>query len=157
METIEKKVFLTQDGFSKFQNELDYLRSNKRVEIAKRLREAIRFDEEQVDIEFQLAKDEQSLIEGRINELENLLAKAQILKPQNSNGEVTLGSVVSVQEEGQTPEQFTIVCSAEANSTHGFISDESPLGSSLIGRKKGEIVEISAPKGILKFKILGIK
>jgi transcription elongation factor GreA len=154
---MEKWVYLTQEGFEKFQTELDYLRSTKRVEIAHQLREVGRFDDDQFDTEFQLAKDEQSLNEGRIHELESLLAKAKILKPQSSNGEITLGSVVMVQEEGLAPEEFTIVCSVESNSSHGLISDESPLGSSLLGHKMGDEVDVKAPNGRLKYQILGVK
>jgi transcription elongation factor GreA len=127
------------------------------VEVAKRLRESISFDEDEIDSEFQLAKDEQGLVEGRISELEILLAKAQILKVKKSNGRIMLGSTVMVQEEGGDPEEFTIVGFAEANPRLNLISDESPLGSSLIGYKKGDSVEISAPKGKIKFEILGIK
>jgi transcription elongation factor GreA len=154
---MEKTIFLTQAGFEKFQTELDQLRTNKRVEIANRLREAIRFDDDQIDIEYQLVKDEQSLIEGRILELERLLASARILHSQSSNGEVALGSTVTVQQEGFTPEKFTIVCSAEANSKLGQISDQSPLGASLMGHIKGDEVEVATPKGLKKFRILGIK
>lgn len=154
---MEKTVLLTKAGFDKFQTELDYLRSYKRAEIANRLRESMRFDEDQVDIEYQMTKDEQSLVEGRIQELESLLARAKILASQKPNGKVLLGSTVTVREEGRDPEEFTIVSSAEANSILRLISDESPLGSSLLGCQVGDEVEVSAPKGILKFQILGIK
>jgi transcription elongation factor GreA len=154
---MEKMVFLTKAGFEKFQTELDYLRSYKRAEIANRLREAMRFDEDEIDIEYQLTKDEQSLVEGRIQELERLLARARILESTKSNGMVILGSTVTVREEGRDPEEFTIVSSAEANSILKLISDESPLGSSLLGCRVGDEIEISAPKGTLKFQILGIQ
>lgn len=154
---MEKMVFLTKGGFEKFQTELDYLRSYKRAEIANRLREAMRFDEDEIDIEYQLTKDEQSLVEGRILELERLLARAQILESNKSNGMVVLGSTVTVREEGRDPEEFTIVSSAEANSILKLISDESPLGASLIGRRVGDEIEVLAPKGTLKFQVLGIK
>jgi transcription elongation factor GreA len=154
---MDKTVFLTKAGYDKFQSELDYLRSYKRAEIANRLREAMRFDEDQVDIEYQMTKDEQSLVEGRIQELEGLLARARILESKKSNGKVVLGSTVTVKEEGRDPEEFTIVSSAEANSILRLISDESPLGSSLLGHRVGDEIEVAAPKGILKFQILGIK
>jgi transcription elongation factor GreA len=154
---MEKMVFLTKAGFEKFQTELDYLRSYKRAEIANRLREAMRFDEDEIDIEYQLTKDEQSLVEGRIQELERLLARARILESTKSNGMVVLGSTVTLREEGRDPEEFTIVSSAEANSILKLISDESPLGASLLGRRVGDEIEVLAPKGTLKFQILGIK
>ncbi|MGD8457384.1 MAG: transcription elongation factor GreA [Anaerolineales bacterium] len=154
---MDKTVFLTKAGFDKFQSELNYLRSNKRPEIANRLRDAMRFDEDQIDIEYQMTKDEQSLVEGRIQELERLLAQARILESQKSNGKVILGSTVTVKEEGRAPEEFTIVSSAEANSILKLISDESPLGASLLGRCVGDEIQVSAPKGSLKFKVLGIK
>jgi transcription elongation factor GreA len=154
---MEKTLFLTQAGFDKFKNELEYLRSYKRAEIANRLREAMRFDEDQVDVEYQMTKDEQSLVEGRIQELERMLARARVLESKKTNGKVTLGSIVMVKEEGRDPEEFTIVSSAEANSILRLISDESPLGSSLLGCRVGDEIEVSAPKGILKFKILGVK
>ena len=154
---MEKTVFLTKAGLEKFQSELDYLRSYKRAEIANRLREAMRFDEDQVDIEYQMTKDEQSLVEGRIQDLERLLARAKILENKKANGKVVLGSTVTVKEEGRDPEEFTIVSSAEANSILRLISDESPLGSSLLGRRVGDEVEVSAPKGTLKFQIMGVK
>lgn len=154
---MEKTVFLTQAGFDKFKNELEYLRSYKRAEIANRLREAMRFDEDQIDVEYQMTKDEQSLVEGRIQELERLLAHARVLESKKANGKIILGSTVTVKEGGRDPEEFTIVSSAEANSILRLISDESPLGSSLLGRCAGDEIEVSAPKGILKFKILGVK
>jgi transcription elongation factor GreA len=157
MKAMEKTIFLTQAGFEKFQSELEHLRKNKRVEIANRLRDAMRFDENEIDIEYQLAKDEQSLIEGRIQELERLLAKARLLQSQSSNSEVALGSIVQIQEEGYSPEEFTIVCSAEANPKLGLISDESPLGSSLLGHHAGDEIEVATPKGVAIFRILGIK
>ncbi len=157
MMAMEKTTFLTPAGFEKFQAELDHLRTNKRVEIASRLRDAMRFDENQIDIEYQLAKDEQSLIEGRILELERLLANARLLQSQSSDSEVALGCIVKVQQEGYSPEEFTIVSSAEANPKLGLLSNESPLGLSLLGHHAGDEVEVATPKGRIKFRILGIR
>ena len=100
-----KPIFLTKAGFDKFLTELDYLRTYKRAEIAKRLRDSIRFDEDQVDLEFEQAKHEQGLVERRIKELELLLDRAQILRSKKSNGKVILGSTVTVQEDGRAPEE----------------------------------------------------
>ena len=149
--------FLTQEGFEKLQAELNHLKTVRRQEVARRLQDAIdegyRLSE---DPEYEAAKNEQAFIEGRILDLEQLLATARII--ENGHGdEVTLGSLVTIQEDGTDPEVYTIVGEAEANPREGRISNASPLGKALIGHKAGDMVEVPAPSGSFEVKVLKVK
>jgi transcription elongation factor GreA len=107
--------------------------------------------------EYEAAKNEQAFVEGRILELERMIAQAQIIQPKKSGGVVRIGNTVVVQEGSNAPETYTIVGAAEANPKEGLISNESPLGQSLLERKVGDEVEVRAPAGMLRFKIVKIK
>lgn len=152
---MNKTVYLTQKGFVKAQSELHFLKTEKRNELAKRLKDIRLFDDNEPDFELFSAKEEQSFLEGKIRDLEFLLANAVLINP-DSSGKVILGSTVLVQQEGYDKETFTIVGPAETNPKEKFISDESPLGRSLLGCQPGEEVEVTTPRGPIKFKILGI-
>jgi transcription elongation factor GreA len=152
--------FLTKAGFRKLEEELEYLRTVKRKEVAERLHEAAEssLGEFVEDPEFEAAKNEQSFVEGRIRELELLLANAKVItKRRTKNGAVEIGSTVVIQEGGQKPEEYLIVGAAEANPREGKISHESPLGSALMGAKEGETVEVDAPSGSFTVKIVEVK
>ena len=101
-------------------------------------------------------KEEQSWLEGRISELERILTRVEIITPGSSMGEVILGSIVTIQETGFASETFTIVGTAEANTKEAYISDESPMGRALLGHKVGEDVEIRAPDGIFRVRIISV-
>ena len=149
--------FLTREGFEKLQAELTHLKTVRRQEVAKRLQDAIdegyRLSE---DPEYEAAKNEQAFIEGRILDLEQLLATARII--ENGQGDtVTIGSKVTIQEDGVDPENYTIVGEAEANPREGRISNVSPLGKALIGHKAGDKVTVSAPSGAFQVSVLKVK
>lgn len=149
--------FLTREGFEKLQEELEYLRTVKRQEIADRLHEAMEGGELIENAEYEAAKNEQAFVEGRIKELEILLANARVISETEKAETVQIGSTVTVQEDGSEPEVYTIVGAAEANPRAGRISNESPLGKALLNRKAGEKVQVDAPAGSFTVEILKIE
>ncbi|MBI9050704.1 MAG: transcription elongation factor GreA [Anaerolineaceae bacterium] len=152
--------FLTEEGYKKMQDELDDLRQDRRQEIALRLREAIEGGDITENAEFEAAKNEQAFVEGRIKELEIILANARIIEPDKSpNGKntVQLGSKVKLKIDKDSPEQYVVVGAAEANPIEGKISNESPLGRAIIDQTVNTVVEVDAPDGKMKVKILKIE
>lgn len=151
-------AFLTRDGYQKLQEELDYLRNERRNEIADRLHSAIEEGGELIEnAEYEAAKNEQAFVEGRIKELEILLAKAKVFEASDTPADVIqFGSTVTIQEDGEEPETFVIVGSAEAKAREGKISNESPLGRALDGHKAGDKVEVKAPAGSFTVKVLKV-
>lgn len=149
--------FLTREGYTKLQEELEFLRTKKREEIANRLHEAMEGGELIENAEYEAAKNEQAFVEGRIKELEILLATARVIDEAavQSTDTVQVGTTVTIQEENMEPESYTIVGAAEANPVHGKISNESPLGKALLNRKVGESVQVDAPAG--SFTVLIVK
>ena len=150
--------FLTKEGFQKLQDELDYLRKTKRNEVAERLHEAMEGGELIENAEYEAAKNEQAFVEGRIQELDALLASAKIIEDngkKKSDG-VQLGSKVTIKEGNFEPDTFTIVGVAEANPREGKISNESPIGKAILGHKIGEAVKVETPGGTYTVKILKI-
>lgn len=151
--------FLTREGYTKLQEELEFLRKDKREEIANRLHEAMEGGELIENAEYEAAKNEQAFVEGRIKELEILLATARIVDDANyqSTGTVQVGSKVTIQEDDMEPELYTIVGAAEANPVNGKISNESPLGRALLNRKEGDRVQVEAPGGSFTVHILKVE
>ena len=149
--------FLTREGYEKLQQELDFLRTVKREEIANRLHEAMEGGELIENAEYEAAKNEQAFVEGRIKELEILLATARVVSETDKFGAIQVGARVTIQEEEGDPEEYTIVGAAEANPRAGKISNESPLGKALINRMAGETVQVEAPAGAFSVKILKIE
>ena len=152
--------FLTQEGYNKLAEELEHLRTVRRKEVAERLHEAAEasLGEFVEDPEFEAAKNEQSFVEGRIRELEVLLANAQVIAKRRKKIEsVDVGATVIIQEGRRKPEEYLIVGAAEANPREGKISHESPLGKALIGKKEGEKVEVEAPSGSFTIRVKEIK
>jgi transcription elongation factor GreA len=157
---MSEAVHLTKDGYRQFESELNYLRAVRRSEVAERLRLALEEGGDLVEnAEYEDAKNEQAFVEGRIQQLEVLLSRAQIINNDNEvpEGVVGLGSTVTVQEDGNAPETFHIVGAAEANPREGRISDVSPLGRVLVGKKVGEKVMVNAPDGMLTYTILAVE
>ncbi len=150
-------TFLTKAGYDKLQDELDFLRNTRRAEIAERLREAA-FGEDLVEnAEYEAAKNEQAFIEGRIKDLETLLSSARIIKSSSKVESVQLGTKVVIRESGsKDQEEYFIVGPAEAHPIEGKISNESPLGRALMDHKVGDQVQVEAPDGSFKVKILEI-
>jgi transcription elongation factor GreA len=149
-------TFLTREGFQKLQEELDFLRSTKRQEIANRLHEAMEGGELIENAEYEAAKNEQAFVEGRIKELEILLATARVISETDRAEVIQVGSKVTIQEDGSSPEMYTIVGAAEANPRLGRVSNESPLGKSLLNHKSGDRVQIDAPAGPFAVTILKV-
>ena len=142
--------FLTRQGYQRLHEELDHLRTVKRQEVAIRLREAMEDGGDigvDLDAEYEAAKNEQSFVEGRIQELEMLLANARVIEETGKRETVQVGATVTIQEEEQDPEVYTIVGPAEANPREGRISNESPLGRALMDHRAGDRVKVEAPGG----------
>lgn len=150
--------FLTQEGYQKLQEELDFLRTEKREQIADRLHEAIEGGELLDNAELEAAKNEQAFVEGRIKELEILLATARVIDDKTLKaGCVQVGSKVVIQEEGsKEKEEYTIVGAAEADPSKGKVSNESPLGKALFNHAEGDKVQVDAPAGAFTVKILKV-
>jgi transcription elongation factor GreA len=151
-------VYVTPAGLKKLEEELEHLRSVRRQEVAQRLHEAMEGGELIENAEYEAAKNEQAFVEGRILELEHRIAQAQVIKPGKGGDTVIIGSTVVVKEgRGRKRDTYTIVGAAEANPKEGLISNESPLGQALLDAKVGDKVEVDAPAGAIKYKIVEIK
>lgn len=150
--------FLTKEGYQKLQEELDYLRKVKRQEVANRLHEAMEGGELIENAEYEAAKNEQAFVEGRIQELDILLASAKIIEDngKKKSDSVQLGSKVTIKEGNFEAEAFVIVGAAEANPREGKISNESPIGKAILGHKVGDSVKVETPGGTYTVKILKI-
>ena len=155
-----KDVILTPEGYKQLKGELDRLKTEKRREIAERIAAAREFGEIAENAEYDDAKNEQMMLEHRISQLEDRLGDARVIDPKRVDTSiVSIGSVVRLRDVAakQTMEYF-IVGSAEANPAERKLSNESPVGRAIIGRKKGEIVEVITPRGSkVKLKIMEIK
>lgn len=149
-------TFLTSEGYQKLQDELEMLRTQKRQEIADRLHEAIEGGELLENAEYEAAKNEQAFVEGRIKELEILLATAKVIDEKNNVDVIQVGTKVTIQEEGGEPETYTIVGAAEANPRLGRISNESPLGKALLNHRSGDTVQVDAPAGSFSIHIIKV-
>lgn len=149
--------YLTKEGYQKLQDELDQLRTEKRKEVAERLREAMEGGELIEDAEYEAAKNEQAFVEGRIQELEILLANARILEETKDISFVELTNKVTIRENGSEPERYVIVGPAEADPREGKISNESPLGKALMNHRVGDEVTVQAPDGSFTVQIVKIE
>jgi transcription elongation factor GreA len=149
--------YLTRHGFEKLQDELEYLRTVKRQEVATRLHEAMEGGELIEDAEYEAAKNEQAFVEGRILELEIILANARIVDEAGKRDVVQVAAKVTIQEGDNEPELYTIVGPAEANPRTGRISNESPLGRALLDHRAGDIVRVDAPGGSFTVCILKVE
>jgi transcription elongation factor GreA len=154
-----KEVILTAEGFKKLQKEIAYLSNDKRREVAERIRVAREFGDIAENAEYDDAKNEQAHLEARIALLEERLSAARVVtKKEIKSGEVSIGTKVRLKDmDANQTVEYHIVGSAEADPAENKLSNESPVGKAIMGRKKGEVVEVAAPRGALKFKILDIK
>ncbi len=153
-----KDVILTQEGLDKLKEELDYLSNDKRREVAERIKQAREFGDISENAEYDAAKNEQAMLEARIAQLEEKLRSAQVIDSSDLGTDVVrVGSVVNVKDEvSGKSEKYTIVGSAEADPSERKISNESPIGKALLGRRRGEEVAVATPKGERKLKITKI-
>jgi transcription elongation factor GreA len=158
-EAFLKEVILTSEGYEKLKHEVDYLRGDKRREVAERIRVAREFGDIAENAEYDDAKNEQAMLEHKIAQLEDRLLTARVItKKEISKDAVSIGSRVRLRDvAAKQTFEYHIVGSAEANPAENKLSNESPVGKAIMGHKKGETVEVTAPRGSLKFKILEIK
>lgn len=155
----EKDVILTQEGYDNLDKELNYLKTEKRAEIADRIKVALGFGDLSENSEYDEAKTAQAENEVKIAELENKIRHAKIIDESEIDTDVVqIGNTVKVLDmEFDEKVEYTIVGSTEVDLAENKISNESPLGAALLGAKKGHIVDVNAPAGIMKYKILEIK
>jgi len=154
----EKKTVITYEGLKKLEEELQELKTVKRKQIAEKIKEARGQGDLSENAEYDSAKEEQAETEARIVLLEKMLRNAEVIDEEDLNKEIiSVGSKVKVNDEETNEEDvYTIVGSAEADPLKGRISNESPLGVALIGKAAGQIVEVDAPDGVIKYKVLEI-
>jgi transcription elongation factor GreA len=154
-----KEVILTPEGYKKLKQEIEHLSTNKRREVADRIRIAREFGDIAENAEYDDAKNEQAMLEHRIAQLEERLSAARVIEKRDIQKDVvSIGSKVKLRDiDAKKTFEYHIVGSAEANPAENKLSNESPVGKAILGKKKGEIVEVAAPRGALKFKILDIK
>ncbi|MBQ7516108.1 MAG: transcription elongation factor GreA [Schwartzia sp.] len=155
----DKKMILTKDGLKKLEDELENLKTVRRKEVAERLKEAIALGDISENSEYDDAKNEQAFIEGRIQELEIKLRNVEVIsEDKKSKTTVTMGCTVVLRDmEFEEDEEYTLVGSTEADPSAGLISNESPVGAAILGQKVGATVDVHAPNGLLKYKIVKIK
>ena len=155
----EKEVILTQEGYNNLEKELEYLKTEKRVEIAERIKVALGFGDLSENSEYDEAKNAQSENEVKIAELENKLRYAKVIDEKEIDTKtVQIGNTVKLHDiEFDEEVEYTIVGSTEVNLAENKISNESPIGKALLGAKKGATVDVEAPAGIIQYKILSIK
>ncbi|MBO9346313.1 MAG: transcription elongation factor GreA [Chloroflexi bacterium] len=147
-----EQEYLTPEGLKKLEEELEYLKTVQRAEVAEWLHNAMAEGEVEENPEYEDAKNEQASVEGRILELETILANAVVIENKGPANEVRLGSRVTIVDLGiGDKEQYMIVGSAEADPMNGRISHESPVGRTLLSHKVNDVVEVQAPQGQLKF------
>ncbi|MFZ5646136.1 MAG: transcription elongation factor GreA [Bacillota bacterium] len=154
----EKEVLLTVEGLKKLEKELEQYKSVKRRDVAERIKQAIEFGDISENSEYEDAKNEQAWIEGRILTLEKMLRNAKIIDDENiGTEEVSLGSTVMLRDlEYDEVVEYTIVGSLEADPGNNKISNESPVGKAILGKAKGNVVEVTVPAGVLKYQIMDI-
>ena len=153
-----KEVLLTQEGYDKLEKELEYLKTEKRAEVAERIKVALGFGDLSENSEYDEAKTAQAENEAKIADLENKIRYAKIIDESEIDTKtVQVGNVVKVFDmEFEEEETYTIVGSTEVDLSQNKISNESPIGMALLGAKKNQIVEVNAPAGIIKYKVLSI-
>ncbi len=150
--------YLTPEGAEDLKQELEMLVKVRRPELATKLREAVAQGDLKENADYHDAKEQQAFVEGRIQYLENLLRSAVIINNAGASDEVQIGSEVTIRETGSDEDEtYMIVGAAEANPRDGKISHESPIGSALLGHKKGEEVRVKTPGGVMTFKVKKIK
>ncbi|MGH2543546.1 MAG: transcription elongation factor GreA [Ardenticatenaceae bacterium] len=153
----DKPTLLTAEGKRKLEEELLYLKEQKRPQVAERIRAAKEEGDLRENAEYDDAKLEQGFVEGRIREVEYLLKNVQIIEANGSHV-VGVGSTVTIREEGtDDDETYTVVGATEANPTNGRISNESPLGRALLGKKKGAKVHVATPGGEVAFRVIKVQ
>jgi transcription elongation factor GreA len=152
----QKVIRITKTGLAKLETELGQLLRVRRPEVAEKIKRAREAGSTENNAEYDDAKNEQAFIEGRIQFLENTIKNAIVVEQPTQRGVVEIGDIVLVQNQDGKIEQYTIVGSAEAEPLDGKISDESPVGKALLGKKTGDNVNVKTPAGLIKFQILEV-
>lgn len=155
MNNLDKPQYVSADGLTKLQAELDDLRTTKRAEVAQRIHAAMEFGDYSENSELEQAKNDQAFLEGRIMTLEQMIKNAQLIDEKAKHDIVEIGSHVTIEADG-LKEKYVIVGSAEASPPDGKISNESPVGKALMGHRSGETVKMSVPAGTIEMKITAI-
>jgi len=153
----EKEVFLTQEGLQKIKEELEHLHLHRRNEVAEKIRLAKETGSTVNNAEYDDAKNEQAFVEGRILTLETMMKNAKIIEEDTHSDKVKLGSHVTVKNQDGEKEEYTIVGSVEASPQNSKVSNESPIGKALIGKKVGQVAQVRAPAGTIKLTVTKIK
>lgn len=155
---VEKDVFFTAEGLEKIEAEIEHLKTVKRKEVAERIKVALGYGDLSENSEYDEAKNEQALVEERIVKLEAMVRNAKVIDEKDLNTEkISVGSKVKVKNLTYDEiDEFLIVGSAEADPLEGKISNESPVGSKLIGAKVGSVIEIEVPDGMMRYEIMEI-
>lgn len=153
-----KQVKLTEDGLKQLEEELEYLKTKKRKEVSEKIKVALGFGDLSENSEYDEAKNEQAQVEARIVSVENMLKNAiVIVESERDTSKVELGATVTIHDiEFDEDITYKIVGSTEADPDEGRLSDESPLGKSLMGKAEGEMIDVDAPAGVIQYKILKI-
>ncbi len=153
-----KEVILTPEGLKKLEEELETLKSVKRREVAERIKVAIGYGDISENSEYDDAKNDQAFIEGRVITLEKMLRNARIINSDEVDTDVvSIGSIVTLQDvEFKETIEYTIVGTAESDPSNNKISNESPVGRAILGKKKGATVDVNVPAGIIQYKIMDI-
>ena len=154
-----EQLMLTEEGFDKLENELDYLENEKRREVAKRIKVAREFGDISENSEYDDAKNEQAFVEGRIKEIKNMLNNAHVVKDEDvTDAKVNLGTTVMLHDlDSDKKISYTLVGSAEADPLNHKISNESPIGKAILGHVIGDQVTVETPSGESHYEILSIK
>lgn len=152
--------YLSQEKFDELHKELEHLKSDRRKEVAEHLEYAKKLGDLSENAEYHQAREEQAEVEDRIRRLEELLKNSSLIKEGGlHSGSVTIGTTIRLTKDGDNTKSYvyTIVGSEEANLNHGKISNMSPLGSALLGRKQGDVVKVATPKGAVTYTIAALK
>lgn len=155
---VEKDIFFTREGLEKIENEIEYLKTVRRKEVSERIKVALGYGDLSENAEYDEAKNEQAQVEERIAKLELMVRNARIIDEDSLTDDVVnIGSTVKVKDlEDDEEDEFVIVGSVESDPLEGKISNESPVGSKLIGLKVGDVAEVEVPDGIIKYEVIGI-
>ena len=153
-----KQTILTDEGLKNYEQELEYLKTVKRKEVAEKIKVALSFGDLSENSEYDEAKNDQAMLEARISQIESILKNAKIIDESELSSEhIHIGSKIKVYDyDFEEEADYQIIGSDEADPFNGKLSDESPVGAALIGHQVGDIVEVDTPDGIVKFKILDI-
>ena len=154
----ERRVLLTKDGIKRLESELQELRTVRRADVAQNIREAQELGMTETDGQYEEAKNQQAFLEGRIQEIEKMLEMADVIDEKAAQGskEIRVGSTVSLKTIDNKRRKYQLVGAVETNPAEGRISDESPLGRALLGKKRGDKVKIEAPGGVVEMTVTSI-